>query len=304
MKNVLLTGGTGFVGKILAKYFRENGYNVMSLSSEDFKIGKSKIVDNDGLIIEDILATMDAVVNLAGSDVGKKWNEKVKQEIINSRIKTTRCIVQSIERNKNSEKNYPKVLVSASAIGFYGYDPHEEQQTETTPKGYGFLAAVCEKWEEVANSAIPLGIRVVIFRMGIVLGPNGGVLQRMENPSRFKLSGIMGNGKQRISWINYKDVRRAFLLALEVSNMQGVYNLTSPNPVPFSVFMKNVAENFAVPSKIHMPKFLAHLLWGKIVEELLFVDQNAYPRRLLEEKFIFLFPDINSCMIDIYKLGD
>jgi len=228
MNKILITGGTGFVGKALVNQLREEGFEPVIFSRSAGKNPGSVIgADDEGLIPSEVLSTLYGIVNLAGENIGQRWTPDVKQRILNSRIDITDRIVTALRRNIKLGLPVPSVLVNASAVGYYGSHP-SGIQTEDSPSGQGFLASVCCQWEQSAMTALEAGVRVVIFRFGIVFGPDGGVLSQMARPFKWKMGGVVGSGNEHVSWVHRKDLIRAVSLALNHSDMAGAFNLTQP----------------------------------------------------------------------------
>lgn len=218
----------------------------------------------------------------------------MKEEILNSRLRLTRQLVQSIERNKQQQLPYPGTLINASAVGYYGTHAHTSFH-EASPNGQGFLALVCKQWEQEAQRLEEMGVRLVILRLGLVLGP-GGALEKMALPYRFCLGGYLGDGKQWCSWIHQQDVIQVIAEALQTTDYQGVYNLCSPQPVTMSELATAIANTLHKKSWTRMPAFFTRLLLGEMAEELLLNGQRVLPQRLQERKYRFQYPDIQSAV--------
>lgn len=300
MKKILLVGGTGFIGQALGGHLRKSGYEVLILGRNARSSPESVMLDDEGLIPNEVLAGLAGIINLAGETIGQRWTAVVKDKILSSRIESTQRIVASLERGKENGIAIPSVLLNASAIGFYGAQP-SGLQTEDSPKGAGFLASVCQAWEKEAQVAERLGVRVVIFRFGIVLGLHGGILAKMSKPCKLGVGGVIGSGRQHVSWIHYKDVARAVSFALESEKLKGPYNLTAPQVVTMNFFMNALAKQFGKPSWTKLPSFVARVVLGDMANEVLLADQDVFPKRLLEEKFVFQFTELLSCLDDIYQ---
>lgn len=302
MKKILVTGGTGFIGKVLVPHLKQIGYMPIVLSRKGIQMPDKLIhTDENGLIPAEILADLSGIVNLAGENIGQRWSSKVKSAILSSRITTTNLIVGALRRNLQLHLPIPSILVSASAVGYYGIHP-SGIQTEFCPPGEDFLASVCRQWEEAAMSAAEIGVRVNLFRFGIVLGPDGGVLSQMAAPFKWRIGGVIGSGSQHISWIHRNDLIRALSEPFSDLEMQGVYNLTSPNPVTMSQFMTCLGKALGSPSWTKVPAFLAKLLFGEMAESLLLADQQVSPDRLLKQGFHFSFPKLSNALEEIYSV--
>ncbi len=301
MEKILVTGGTGFIGKALVTRLRAEGYDPVVFSRKGILMSDGLVRPTEnGLIPSDLLADLYGIVNLAGENIGKRWTSSIKSAILSSRIDTTNLIISSIRQNRRLGLPIPAVLVSASAVGYYGISP-SGIQTEQSPAGEDFLADVCRQWEQIAMSAATDGVRVTIFRFGVVLGPDGGILERMAAPFKWRVGGVIGSGRQHISWIHRNDLIQALLIPFTNLEMQGAYNLTSPNPVTMSQFMDCLGSILGSPSWTIVPGFIAKLLFGEMAESLLLADQQVFPRRLLEQGFVFSFPELSTALAEIYQ---
>lgn len=292
--NILITGGTGFIGSKLTEEFLKDGHNVIITTRR----GKDIWYEDRGvlrwqppsLIPSDIISRIDAVINLAGEPIAKgRWTEDKKDRILRSRVDTTRAIVQSI-RNVD---NPPKVLLSASAIGYYG--PHgDEYVTEETPPGNDFLSGVCKAWESEALMVEDAGTRVTLLRIGLVLDANGGLLQRMIMPFRLFVGGYIGSGRQWFSWIHIDDVIGVIRFLLE-HDISGPVNLTAPNPVINRDFSKALGRALHRPSWFHVPSFAVRLALGEFGRVVL-TGQRVIPEKLLRAGYGFKYPEIDEAL--------
>ena len=268
--NVLITGGKGFIGTPLTRDLRNNGHTVTVTTRQRTDAKDSLTWHPPDLIPQDIIRKFDAVINLAGEPIApKRWSKERKERILSSRIKTTRALVESIKgilQGPPSEKGglkRPKVLVSASAIGYYG--PHgDEYVTEDTAPADDFLATVCKQWEAEAYKALDLGIRVVTVRIGGVLEADGGALPQMSLPFKFFLGGPIGSGRQWFSWIHRDDILGIIAFALENESLSGPLNLTAPNPVTNGEFSRALGKVLHRPSFFTVPGFVVQLTLGEL----------------------------------------
>lgn len=239
----------------------------------------------------------DAVVHLAGENVaGGYWTPRRKERIRASRITGTRTLVEAI---KSLEKK-PKVLLCASAVGYYG-DAGERELTEASPRGTGFLAELCRDWEAEANRAAELGIRVVNLRFGVVLSPRGGALQKMLPAFRFGLGGPLGDGRQFISWISLRDTVRAIAFLMTKPEIEGPVNLTAPNPVRNNELTRALAKALHRPAFLRVPAPILRLLLGELAREMLLCSQRVLPALLLKHHFSFQDPEILSALQSCLK---
>jgi uncharacterized protein (TIGR01777 family) len=294
--NILITGGSGFIGKALAKELRSSGHNVIITTRRQSDSPDILTWNPPGLIPSDVLSGIDAVVNLAGESIASgRWTTARKDSILSSRIDTTQALVQSI---KKSEKN-PKVLVSASAIGYYG--PHgDEFVTEDSPPASDFLADVCVQWEKEALKATHFGLRVVLLRTGGVLGPDGGALAMMTIPFKAFLGGPVGNGKQWFSWIHLDDEIGIIKHALENDSLSGPVNLTAPNPVTNRDFSSSLGRALHRPSRLAVPGFMVKLTLGELGEVLL-TGQRVLPDKALKAGYKFKYAEVNEALKAIFS---
>ncbi|MBX5497315.1 MAG: TIGR01777 family protein, partial [Bryobacteraceae bacterium] len=246
---IAITGATGFLGKALASRLNEQGHVLHLLSRSGGEVsGPNRAFRWDAMAgepPEESLQDVDAVVHLVGENVAQRWSTEVKQRIRDSRVLGTQRLVQAL----STLSRRPEVLVSASAIGYYG-NRGDELLTEESGPGRDFLSTVCEEWERSADLATALGIRVVKARIGIVLGPEGGALKQMLPPFRAGLAGRLGSGKQWMSWIHRDDLLNLFLHVLENRTIAGAVNATSPNPVTNAVFTEQLAKTIHRPAVV------------------------------------------------------
>lgn len=285
MPKVAIAGASGFVGTSLQKMFKENGFDVISLRRAD-------IADTKRLA--EIIDGVDVVVNLSGANIIARWSESYKKELYDSRIYTTRNLINAISQIQNK----PKLLISTSAVGIYS---NSKKQTEDEYEfGTDFLAKVCKDWELEASRANEFGVRCAIFRFGIVLGKSGGAFAKMVTPFRFGLGGNIGSGKQYFSFIHIKDLCRAFKFVVENSSQEGVFNLTAPNATTNAGLTKALASALNRPAFFDVPEFVLKLIFGEGAK-VLTDGQNVYPKKLLDNGFVFEFDNIETTIKDLTK---
>lgn len=285
MPKVAIAGASGFVGTSLQKMFKENGFDVISLRRAD-------IADTKRLA--EIIDGVDVVVNLSGANIIARWSESYKKELYDSRICTTRNLINAIGQTQNK----PKLLISTSAVGIYS---NSKKQTEDEYEfGTDFLAKVCKDWELEASRANEFGVRCAIFRFGIVLGKSGGAFAKMVTPFRFGLGGNIGSGKQYFSFIHIKDLCRAFKFVVENSSQEGVFNLTAPNVTTNAGLTKALASALNRPAFFDVPEFVLKLIFGEGAK-VLTDGQNVYPKKLLDNGFVFEFDNIETTIKDLTK---
>lgn len=237
----------------------------------------------------------DGIVNLAGKNLFEnRWKDRVKGEIKSSRVEVTRALVEAMRRSRNR----PKVLVNASAIGYYG--PHgDEELDESSPAGNDFLSEVATAWEEAARQAEPLGVRVVRVRIGVVLGRDGGALPRMAKPFRWFVGGRVGSGEQWLSWIHIDDLVGIFRLALERGDVTGAVNGTAPEPQKMRDFCSLLGAALGRPSWFPVPGFMLRLALGEVADILL-AGQNVMPAAAERYHYPFRFGRCESALRDVF----
>lgn len=299
--HVLISGGTGFLGRHLIQRLLADGYRISVVTRNPDQATKN-LPGNIELInwshlqsAETIqkLQPMDAVVNLAGESIGnRRWTASVKQEIMDSRIKTTRFLVKAI----NDGTLKPKVLLNASAVGYYG-PRGDEKITENDKAGDDFLAQVCKNWEQEAYQVQNRFTRVVTLRIGVVLGTEG-ALSRMVMPYRFYLGGSLGKGSQWLSWIHWQDLIEMMKFILNHEEIKGPVNGTAPNPVTMKEFAHTIGDVLQKPAWFTVPEFLLKLGLGQMSEMLLH-GQRAIPEKILNAGFRFSYPDLRLALEDI-----
>ena len=300
---VAIFGGTGFIGRSLTQELLSNGYQVFVVSRN---IGESDaIVGNGYQIIQwqntyalssiNELKDIEVIINLSGESIGnRRWSDSVKQEIHASRIRTTKAIVSAI----NDGFIQPKVLINASAVGYYG--PHKDEEiTETGEAGQDFLAEVCRDWENEVNRVATNFTRVVITRIGVVIG-NEGALSRMVLPFKFYFGGPLGTGKQWLSWIHIQDLTRLIRFVIEHTELNGPINATAPNPVTMRDFSNILGDVLAKPSWLPVPEFLLKVVLGQM-SEMLLLGQRVVPQKAGEAGFEFKFPKLRLALEDVLK---
>ena len=272
-------GATGFIGKEFCKQALLKGHDVVGYSRKarvDDEIQWREFSD-----VPD-LSELDAIVNYAGESVAQRWSEKKKVAFATSRVGVTNTIVAEIE--KMSPEQRPKVLFNSSAVGYYG-DCASEKLYEKSSKGEGYLADLCEDWESSALKAQKLGVRVVIGRIGLVMGKGGEAWEKMYNTFRMGLGGPLGTGRQWMPWVDVKDVAGGTLYTLE-TEISGAVNLVSPVPMENSEFTKVFAESLGRPAILRVPEFALRLLFGDFGTHIL-DSYRAYPKVLNESGYSF-----------------
>jgi hypothetical protein len=289
-RSVLVTGSSGLVGQALMERLARRGQKTQRLVRSAGTEGVLWDPQNGTLDSASIAA--NAVVHLAGESIADgRWSAKKMEAIRSSRVRGTRLLAESLARLEQP----PKVLVSASAIGFYG-EGGDRVLTEGTAAGTSFLSEVCEQWERATEPARAAGIRVVNLRIGVVLSADGGALQKMLLPFKLGLGGRIGDGKQFMSWILLDDLVSVICRALDDERLAGPVNATAPNPVSNEEFTKTLGRILRRPTIAPMPAFAARAAFGKLANELLLASLRVQPRKLLERGFAFEQPQLEGAL--------
>jgi len=290
---ILLSGASGLIGSALAKRLDASS-EVVRLVRRDPLSAASEIRWDPaaGRIEPKQLEGFDAVVHLAGENIGAgRWTAAKKARVRSSRVEGTLLLAKTLAGLNQP----PKVLVSASAVGYYG-DRGDEKLDESSGPGTGFLAEVCRAWEEAAMTAAEAGIRVVLARFGVVLSPEGGALARLLPLFRFGLGGRLGSGRQYMSWIALEDAVGAIAFALENDSLRGPVNVTSPQPVTNRQFTQTLGRVVRRPTLLHAPAIALRAVLGEMADEMLLASVRVYPRRLLEAGFSFSKPALEMAL--------
>jgi hypothetical protein len=295
---ILVTGATGFIGTHLTAYLLNRNHQVIGLARSPRDKGYShpgyRFVAADTAQPgpwQEALADVDAVVNLAGRSIFGRWNAAVKSEIRESRIRTTRHVVQALPPGK------PAVLISASGVGFYGHRG-EEVLAEDASAGSDFLARLSKDWEGEALAAETKGARVVLARLGVVLGKGGGAMAQMIPAFKFFVGGPIGNGRQWFSWIHLQDLITGMLFSIERPGISGPVNLCAPDPARNRDLAGALGRALNRPAFMPAPAFLVRMAMGEFAEVLL-GSQRAVPQKLLQHGFGFRHPDIRSAVQEV-----
>jgi uncharacterized protein len=302
MANVLLTGGSGFIGQKLASALISRGDKVTILTRDPSraqrKLPQGALAvawdpTREGPWFEEV-ERANAIVHLAGESVAQRWTPAVKREIEDSRVIPTRLVVDAISRAKQR----PTTFVSASAIGIYGPRPPQEELNESARRGDGFLADVVERWESEARRAEELGVRTVMLRIGIVLGEGGGPLEKMILPFKLFAGGPIGDGKQIVSWVHSDDVVGLVLFALDKEEARGPINTVAPNAVSGRELAQEIGRAMHRPSWFRTPSAMVWLALGEAAE-VVTTGQHAVPSRALELGYTFKHPNIGPALASI-----
>jgi len=285
---IVVSGGSGFIGTPLVKRLTARGDEVVVLSRNASR-GLEWHPPRQGPWSK-VAGEADVVINLAGENVGDaRWSEARKRKLISSRLDATQALVEAMQNNLSQRRTF----ISASAVGYYGFIG-EGEVDESSPRGAGFLAEVTEKWEIAAREATPFA-RVIILRIGVVLGP-GGAVGKMLLPFRLGVGGPIGSGKQWMSWVDREDVLRAIEWAIDRDEARGVYNVTSPNPVRNRDFAHALGRALHRPALLPTPAIPVRLLFGQMADEALLGGQRAVPSRMTREGFAFEYATIDQSL--------
>jgi hypothetical protein len=300
MQNVVVSGATGFIGRRLVEALVARGDTVTALTRSPERARgtlparvRLEQWDVDGALPIAAMSDADAVVHLAGERaVGIRWTRAVKQEILDSRVRSTERLVLAMERSAHR----PRVLVSASGVGFYGASGSSPVDEQAGP-GSDFLATVTVAWEAAASRAEALGVRVVRARFGIVIGRGGGALAEMVKPFQLFVGGPIASGKQMVSWVHLDDAVSALLRAIDDEGLRGAVNVTSPGAVANEVLASAIGTVLGRPSGLRVPEFALRLRFGEGAVPLV-TGQNAAPRVLEHLGFGFRYPHIEGAIAD------
>jgi len=290
---VLITGSSGFLGHALVSYLSSDGHKVVGLTrSKSSARGRHITWDPEaGVLDKDDLEDFDAVVNLAGESIVGRWTREKKSRILESRVKATRLLCETLSHLRSR----PMVLVSASAIGYYG-DCGDQVVDEESPPGRLFLSEVAKAWEAATQPAVRNGIRVVILRIGFVLSRAGGGLAKMLLPFKLGVGGRVGSGRQYMSWIAIDDVAGAISHAILEDSLRGAVNAVAPNPVTNRTFTKTLGRVLWRPTLVPLPAFAARRAMGEMANELLLASARVNPTRLLASGYEFRFPELKGAL--------
>jgi uncharacterized protein len=291
---IVITGASGMIGSALGTYLACGGHQVRTMVRRPPQLESSEIFWDPyhGEVDKTALESTDVLIHLAGENIGAgKWTGKRKDEILKSRVEGTRFLAETLA----SLKHPPRVMLSSSAIGFYG-NRGDEELTETSVAGTGFLPEVCRAWEEATEPARKAGIRVVNVRTGIVLTSLGGALAKMLTPFQMGAGGIIGTGKQWMSWVSLEDLIGIYHYLIYADSLSGPVNATVPEAVTNSVFTKVLGTVLKTPTLFPLPGFMVKAIFGEMGEALLLEGQQVKPAKLMGAGFQFLYPGLESAL--------
>lgn len=296
--HIAVTGGTGFLGRRFTRQLtqpliltRSPGKYVQVDEPSEPRFARW---DSNEILDPAVLAGIQSVVHLAGEPIADgRWTTEKKQRIRDSRVIGTRCLVRSLAKMEVR----PKVLVSASAVGFYGNRP-KEILNENSEAGEGFLPEVCEEWEAEALEAEALGIRVCTLRLGVVLDPNAGALEKMLPFFKLGIAGPLGTGRHFFPWVHVDDVVGLIMHCLHNEKVSGPVNAVAPDPINNLKFTRQLGKALHRPTLLPVPKFGLRLLYGEFAESL-FDDQHVHPQVAIETGYRFQYPQISDALNDL-----
>lgn len=302
-KTILITGGSGLVGKPLTRMLLQKGYNIHHLSRDPQPHGNPRITVfkwdlSNNFIDPGCIQGVDSIIHLAGENIAeKRWSTQRKQEIIRSRVDSITLLYNLL---KQHPEHQVKSVISSSAIGYYGDRPGE-LLTEDSAPGEGFLPIACIEWEKAVRKAEAQNLRLVILRTGIVLTETGGALPELAKPIKLGIGAALGSGKQWMSWIHLQDVIRMFVFAHESQSLSGTYNMTAPNPVTNAEVTKVIARVLNKPLWLpNVPAFGLKLALGEM-SALVLDSAKVSAAKIQSEGFSFNFPEINEAVKNIYS---
>ena len=297
-KSILLTGGSGFIGSHLVPVLLAQGYNITVLTRYPDKTARHfnyavTAVEQLAVLQDD---NFDVVINLAGQGISdKRWTPEIKKQLRDSRIITTRKLLNYLQ-NKNKKT---ELLISGSAVGYYGLSESDELHDETSSADASFSSRLCADWESEARHAEALAIRTCYLRTGIVLGKSGGALRKMLPPFKMGLGGPMGSGKQWMSWIHIDDLLAIVLCVINNKEIKGAINATAPNPVTNKDFSSILGRRLKRPAFLPMPAFILKIMLGEMAVELLLSGQRVIPKKILDAGYKFQYAELDDALSDL-----
>ena len=290
---VVVTGASGLVGSKLVAALESTGQQVIRAVRRPVRDPQTELHwdPTQGKIDRDRLEGVDAVVHLAGANISKRWSEKYKKRLLESRVQGTQLLSDTLA----SLTHKPRVFVCASAIGYYGHRD-DEQLDESAACGDGFLPEVCLQWERACQSARDAGMRVANLRIGVVLSPEGGALAKMLLPFKLGAGGMIGNGRQYFSWISVDDVAGATQFVLDRDDLSGPINLVTPEAVTNREFTKTLGRVLSRPTILPMPAFAARMAFGEMADSLLLASTRVVPGVLNDTGYEFQHPQLEPAL--------
>ncbi|MFK7974100.1 MAG: TIGR01777 family oxidoreductase [Rickettsiaceae bacterium] len=292
--NIMITGGTGFIGSALTEFFLQQGHNITILTRNTRNLPNIRVIQSIKKI--NSAEKIDVIINLAGATINKRWSNSYKKELINSRLTITQDVISLIKKLQSK----PRLLISASAIGYYGLQ-NNNHIDETSSYVDDFTHKLCRLWESEAKKAEEFGVRTCITRLGVVLGKNGGALKEILPIFKLGLGGKIGSGKQWFSWVHIGDVIGVFDFLINNKKQKGVFNLTSPDPISNCKFTQTLGKIVNRPTIFTIPKFVIDLLFGEMGNSLLLSGSAVYPDKLLRCGYKFQHKSLDKALENIVQ---
>ena len=306
MQTVLITGGTGMIGKSLTTLFLEKGYKVIVLTRKDKKsrrlnVSFAKWDVEKGTIDASAIQAANIIVHLAGEGVAdKRWSVKRKQAIVDSRVQSGNLLVKALSENQHQVKTF----IAASAIGWYGPDTETSLVNgfvETDSSDNSYLGNTCQVWEQSTSAIATMGIRLVTLRIGIVFNKKGGALAEFIKPAKFGLATILGTGKQIVSWIHQQDLCRVIQYAIETPSLVGIYNAVAPEPISNKKLVLAIAKKtYPIYLPVYVPSFALKIILGEMSIEVL-KSAKVSAQKIQAAGFVFDFPTVEEALTDLLK---
>jgi uncharacterized protein len=298
-KHILLTGGSGFIGKHLTQILLDQGFTVSHLNrskGRDMRVRNCMWDITKGQVDEDCLTGVDVIVHLAGAGVAeKRWTESYKKEILDSRVKSIGVLYDLMKRKKHNVH----AIISASGISYYG-NRGDELLTEESAEGEGFLAKVSEEWEKAVDRGTEMGLRVVKFRTGVVLHKKNGALPKLAGPVKWGMGSPLGDGSQWMPWIHWHDVIKLYLYAVMHTRLEGTFNMVAPNPVTNKQFVKVLGKQLHRPLWApNVPAFVIKMMVGEM-SSMVLDSTRASSQKIIDNGFKFDHPDLEETLKEIY----
>lgn len=294
---VLITGSSGLIGTALIKKLTQSGHEVAGLLRTRHDVNHPFWDIEKGVVDLGSFGAPDVVVNFAGENlIDSRWSKAKKDRILNSRIKATRLLVDYLLKAEHK----PALLISGSALGFYG-NRGDEILDENSPPGTNFSAQLCQQWEAAAEPAKQAGIRVVYSRTGIVLSPAGGALKKMLLPFKLGLGGVLGNGRQYVSWVCIDDMVAMLEFIMSHDAISGPVNMVSPEAVTNYQLTKALGKTLHRPTIFPMPGFVAGILFGEMADELLLSSARLKPAKMLAAGYQFQYAELSAALEHVLK---
>lgn len=298
MATILITGGTGLIGKYLTTKLQEHGYDVTILSRVNYENQKSKVKQyiwdvNNGLIDSEALKTADFIIHLAGANIAEgRWTEKRKKQLVDSRVRSAELIFNSLEKHEYK----PKAFISASAIGYYGAVTSDKIYTENDTNHNDFLGYICKLWENAADKFEGLGIRTVKIRTGLVLTKYGSALDKIKTPINMGIGSALGSGNQFMPWIHIDDLCNIYIKAIEDIEMRGSFNAVAPEHITNNEFSNSIATVLSKPFWVpNVPSFIMKLIFGEMADILL-EGSKVSSDKIEKSGFNFIYPNLTKAL--------